>query len=126
MPKYAHHIFICTNRRESGDPRGCCDPDGSDRLKVRFKEELGRRGLLKTVRPNSAGCLDQCEHGPVVVVYPEGVWYGRVREEDVAEIVERHIAGGSPVERLILPDGCINGACEHRRRKPKAAGEGKP
>ena len=126
MAKYRHHIFICTNRRESGDPRGCCNADGSDRLKVRFKEELGKRGLLKTVRPNSAGCLDQCEHGPMVVVYPEAVWYGRVRDEDVAEIVESHIAAGRPVERLVLPEACINGPCEHRRRKEKKPEEGKP
>jgi (2Fe-2S) ferredoxin len=56
------------------------------------------------VRANQAGCLDVCEFGPAVVVYPEGVWYGRVTPEDVDEIIERHILGGEPVERLRIPD----------------------
>src|SRR6266545_2672459 len=108
MARFRHHIFICTNRRNPQDPRGCCNPDGSEKLRAKFKEEVARRGLKKTVRANAAGCLDQCEHGPTVVIYPEGVWYGRVQVEDVAEILERHVLGGRPVERLVLPEGCIN------------------
>jgi (2Fe-2S) ferredoxin len=123
MARYRHHIFICTNRRPAGDPRGSCNADGSERLRNRFKEEVARRGLKRTVRANSAGCLDQCEHGPTVVVYPEAVWYGRVQVEDVTEILESHIVGGRPVERLILPDSCIHEACPHLRR---GGPEGKP
>ena len=121
MPLYERHLFICTNRRDPRDPRGCCNADGSERLRSKFKEEVQRRGLGRTVRANSAGCLDQCEHGPTVVVYPEGIWYGRVEVGDVAEIIESHILGGRPVERLRIPERCLNEPCEHLRRGKKAA-----
>ena len=72
------------------------------------------------MRANKAGCIDQCEHGPNVVVYPEAVWYGGVKPEDVAEIVESHIVGGVPVRRLRLNEQCINTtACEHRKDRVK-------
>ncbi len=72
-------------------------------------------GLAGRVRINKSGCLDQCEHGPTVVVYPEAVWYGHVRPEDAAEIVEEHLVGGRPVERLRLADECVNTkSCPHR------------
>ncbi|MGH9361430.1 MAG: (2Fe-2S) ferredoxin domain-containing protein [Thermoanaerobaculia bacterium] len=122
MARYRHHIFICTNRRSPEDPRGSCNADGSEKLRARFKEEVARRGLKKTVRANGSGCLDHCEHGPTVVVYPEAVWYGRVRPEDVAEILDSHIVGGRPVERLLMPEECINAPCPHRRRAPKDGG----
>jgi (2Fe-2S) ferredoxin len=104
MPEYKHHIFICTNRRPPENPRGCCDPEGLGGLQLAFKRELAARGLKGSVRANKAGCLDQCEHGPTVVVYPEGVWYGGVRAEDVTEIVESHIINGIPVDRLRMRD----------------------
>jgi len=66
-----------------------------------------------------SGCLDQCEHGPTVVVYPDAVWYGRVTANDVEEIIESHIVNGKPVERLMLPEECINASsCPHRAPKP--------
>jgi (2Fe-2S) ferredoxin len=104
MPKFEHHIFICTNKRPPENPRGCCDPEGLGELQLAFKQELAARGLKGTVRANKAGCLDQCERGPTVVVYPEGVWYGGVSRNDVAEIVESHLVSGVPVERLKLKD----------------------
>jgi len=122
MAAFTHHVFICTNTRPEGHPRGCCNADGSARLRERFKDEVARRNLKATVRANASGCLDQCEHGPTVVVYPDGVWYGFVRDEDVVEIVESHLLAGRPVERLRLKPACINTrACEH---KPRPAGEG--
>ena len=124
MARYRHHIFICTNRRAPDDPRGSCNADGSESLRSRFKEEVARRGLKRSVRANSAGCLDQCEHGPTVVIYPEAAWYGGVRVEDVAEIIESHIIGGRPVERLMLPEACIHEPCSHLRRAPKSGGKG--
>lgn len=67
------------------------------------------------VRINKSGCLDQCEHGPTVVVYPEAVWYGGVKPEDAEEIVREHLLGGKPVERLRMADACINAkSCPHR------------
>ena len=80
MAKFEHHIFICANQRPPENPRGCCDPEGLGGLQLLFKQELAARGLKASVRANRAGCLDQCEHGPTVVVYPEGVWYGAVRD----------------------------------------------
>lgn len=99
-PHFDKHIFICTNRRDPGDPRGCCAERGADAVRDEFKRLLTERGLRKTMRANASGCLDQCARGVSVVVYPEQVWYGGVRVEDVAEIVEQHLVGGVPVERL--------------------------
>ena len=98
---FEKHIFICCNRRELTNPRGSCDPAGEERLQKAFKKALAERGLHR-VRANKSGCLDQCEKGPSVVVYPDNVWYGRVTEADVNEIVEQHIIGGRPVERLLM------------------------
>ena len=117
MAPFDTHIFICCNQREPGHPRGCCNPDADDRLQKAFKKALAERGLTKRVRANKSGCLDQCEHGPTVVVYPDTVWYGRVTEADIAEIIEQHIVGGQPVTRLRLPDTCINTpTCAHKPR----------
>lgn len=116
MPKFEHHIFICTNQRPPENPRGCCDPTGLGQLQLRFKQELAKRGLKGTVRANKAGCLDQCEHGSTVVVYPEAVWYGGVTEADVSEIIESHIINGTPVARLQMRNECINAEkCEHKK-----------
>jgi (2Fe-2S) ferredoxin len=115
MAPFERHIFVCCNQREHGHPRGCCDPNATDWLQKAFKKALAARGLNRTVRANRAGCLDQCEHGPTVVVYPDAIWYGGVAESDVEEIIESHILGGRPVERLRLPDACVNtGACPHK------------
>jgi len=76
------------------------------------------RGLKTSVRANRAGCLDQCEHGPTVVVYPEAVWYGSVTAADVPEIVESHVINQIPVARLMLADECINSPeCAHKSPK---------
>lgn len=117
MAAYERHIFVCTNQRPEGHPRGCCDPENNAALQGKFKKALADHGLKGRVRANRAGCLDQCEHGPTVVVYPDNVWYGFVTSDDVAEIVESHIAGGVPVERLRLPDACLNTPrCPHKPR----------
>lgn len=115
MAKFVRHIFVCTNQRPPGNPRGCCDPEGSGSLQLLFKTELAARNLKATVRANRAGCLDQCEHGPTVVVYPDAIWYGGVKPGDVIEIIESHLINGKPVERLQLADECINTPqCEHK------------
>lgn len=118
MAKFEKHIFVCGNRREPESARGSCDPEAKAELHKAFKQKLAERGLKDRVRANQAGCLDQCEHGPTVVVYPEAVWYGRVKLGDVEEIVDCHIVRGNPVVRLALPEGCINTAgCEHKPRQ---------
>jgi (2Fe-2S) ferredoxin len=117
MPVFERHVFICTNQRPPDSPRGSCDPEGKRALQSLFKAAVARRGLKGRVRANASGCLDQCEHGPTVVVYPEAVWYGGVGPDDVEEIVESHLVGGVPVERLRLIDSCVNAReCPHKPR----------
>jgi (2Fe-2S) ferredoxin len=98
------HVFCCTNVRPEGHAKGSCSGRGSVRLRNYMKaraKEFGLRG----VRINASGCLDRCEHGPTMVVYPEGVWYHYETREDVDEILETHITQGGRVERLLLrPD----------------------
>lgn len=117
MPGFERHLFICTNVRPADHPRGSCSACGGELLRDLFKEAVARRGLKGTVRANASGCLDQCEHGPTVVVYPEGVWYGFVTPDDVDEIVQKHLVEGEPVARLRLPDPCLNTrSCPHKPR----------
>lgn len=104
MSRYDRHIFVCINERPDGHPRGCCLHKGGQEVRDRFKELIAARGLKSRVRANNAGCLDLCERGITVVVYPEAVWYGGVTVDDVEEIVSQHIIGGKPVERLRIPD----------------------
>ena len=88
----------------------------SQAVRDALKASVKKAGLSAQVRVNAAGCLDQCEHGVTIVVYPEAVWYGFVGLDDVDEIVREHIVAGRPVERLRLADTCVNTpACEHRR-----------
>ena len=108
MPKFTSHIFVCCNRREEGHSRGCCNPDGSNALRDAFKAELKRRDLGPLVRANISGCLDQCELGPTVVIYPQEIWYGGVTLADVPRIIEETIVHGRVVEDLRIPDEEMN------------------
>ncbi len=89
--------------RPEGHPRGCCSEERGLAIRAALVQALARHGITDC-RANKSLCLDRCEHGPVMVVYPDGVWY-RIEEieRDVEEIVTRHIVGGVPVERLLLP-----------------------
>jgi (2Fe-2S) ferredoxin len=102
VPGYEQHIFVCENVRPDGHERGCCAAKGSPQVRARFKQLVKEHGLKGSVRANIAGCLDHCEHGVTVVIYPSGVWYGAVTVADVDEIFTRHILGGEIVERLRL------------------------
>jgi len=108
MPAFTSHIFICGNRRPEGSPRGCCNPDGSDALREAFKAELKQRGLGPLVRANASGCLEQCELGPAVVIYPQAIWYGKVQVTDVPRIIDETIVGGRILEDLRIPDALLN------------------
>ena len=99
-PQLDCHIFVCTNQREPGNPKGDCASKGAEGVREEFKKLLHDKGLKGRMRANAAGCLDQCARGVTVVVYPEQVWYGGVQRADVAEIVDQHLLGGVPVDRL--------------------------
>lgn len=98
---YRRHVFCCTNERPPGHPRGCCLAKGSLRLRNYMKARAKELGL-EGVRVNTAGCLDRCELGPTMVIYPEGVWYTVRTREDMEEILQTHIIRGGRVERLML------------------------
>ena len=104
MPRFARHIFVCTNERPEGHPKGCCRAKGSEEVRAALKAEIKRRGIAALVRANASGCLDACEFGVSVVIYPEGIWYGRVTTEDVPQIVEKTVLNGEVIERLLMPD----------------------
>ena len=101
---YRIHVFACTNQRPDGHPRGSCAARGAEPLRDYLKARAKELGL-GDVRVNSAGCLDRCEFGPVMVIYPEGVWYAYRSSEDVDEILATHLVGGGRVERLLLLPG---------------------
>lgn len=104
MKRYDKHIFICENRREEGHPRGCCASKGGAEVKEMFKKKLKEFGLTTKIRANASGCLDACEFGVTIVIYPEQVWYGNVTVDDVDEIILTHIIQNQIVERLIIKD----------------------
>ncbi len=97
---YRHHVFFCTNKRDDG--RQSCEDCGASALRAYAKDKVKALGLAGPggVRVNSAGCLDRCSEGPVVVVYPEGVWYSYVDQDDLDEIIGEHLQHGRVVERL--------------------------
>lgn len=101
---YAVHVFCCVNERPPKHRRGCC----SDKKSQLLCDYMCRRTMamgVQDIRINRAGCLNRCEMGPVMVIYPEGVWYSYSTEEDIDEIVRSHILGGKLVQRLLLtPD----------------------
>ncbi len=100
-PFYRSHVFCCVNRRDEGHPRGCCENHGASKLRAHLKARVKKLGV-RNVRINASQCLDRCELGPTMVIYPEGVWYTYRTIEDLDEILERHIVKGQRVERLML------------------------
>jgi (2Fe-2S) ferredoxin len=104
MPGFQRHVFVCVNERPPDNPKGSCAAKGAQAVRDALKKSLKSHKVGDEVRANNAGCLDQCEHGVTVVVYPEQVWYGHVTVADVDEIVEKHVIGGEVVERLLIPD----------------------
>lgn len=93
---------MCENKRPPDDPRGCCADKGSLNVRNLFKKRIKELGLKADVRANASGCLDACEFGASVVVYPEQIWYGGVTVDDVEEILQSHIIKNKPVERLFI------------------------
>ena len=115
MSLFERHVFVCLNSRPAGAPRPSCTTDGTSEILTQLQQSAKAAGLAGRVRINKAGCLDQCEHGPTLVVYPEAVWYGNVTPADAAEIVQEHLVNGRPVERLRIAETCLNNpSCPHR------------
>ena len=98
--RFKKHIFICTHQRTEPGKNSCGEARGLNLVSL-FKKIIKEKGLSIEIRAQRAGCLDACDFGPSVVVYPEGIYYKGVTPEDVEEIVEQHLIGGKPVERLI-------------------------
>ncbi len=101
MSYFKHHVFFCTNLREDGQE--CCQKSGNAlTMRDYVKSDIKQRGLAGKggIRVNTAGCLDRCEEGPVLVVYPEETWYTYVDKDDLDEIIEEHLVNGRPVSRL--------------------------
>ena len=104
MPKPQYHIFVCTNTRPPGHPKGSCGEKGSEDLFMNFTMGLIERNLMGKAVVTGAACLGPCDRGTSVVVYPDGVWYQQVGEADIADILDQHIGKGEPVNRLRMPD----------------------
>ncbi len=99
-PKY--HVFICTSCRINGMQKGFCYSKGSTGIVQRFMEEIEDRDLSSEVMITNTGCFGICDKGSIIVIYPEGTWYGNVTLDDVEEIVSVHLEGGEKVERLLI------------------------
>ena len=100
MSYYRHHVFFCLNQRDNAEK--CCADAGAADLQSYAKGRIKSLGLSGKgeIRINKAGCLDRCEEGPVLVVYPDNVWYTYIDREDIDEIIDRHLVKGEIVERL--------------------------
>lgn len=94
------HFFICTNARPPF-AKPSCGPKNSNQILIMLQEEVEKRGLTDNIKVTGCACLGPCEDGPVMVVYPEGIWYGHITPEDVSEIVELQMLQGKPVTRLL-------------------------
>jgi (2Fe-2S) ferredoxin len=111
MGQYDCHVFVCT----TGET---CPGQGDVEKMVKYlRGEVARAGRHQEIRINKAGCFSQCGHGPMIVVYPENVWYAGVQQSDLQEIVQSHILGGQPVDRLVYNPG-VKGANKKKKATP--------
>lgn len=102
MSFYRYHVFFCTNQRP--DKQMCCENSGASKHRAYAKARIKELGLSGEgqIRINTAGCLDRCSEGPVLVVYPEDTWYTFVDEQDIEEIIQEHLLNGRVVKRLLI------------------------
>ena len=100
MASYQRMLFVCLNDRGEDNPKGSCAQRGGEAVLESLRASLHERGLKGVVRAVGTRCLGQCAHGPVVTVHPDDVWYRRVQETDVEQLIEEHVLGGDVVERL--------------------------
>ncbi len=101
MSHYEHHLFFCCNQREAGET--CCNTHGASEMLAYAKDRAKALGVGNgRIRLNRAGCLGRCDEGPLIVVYPEAVWYTYIDRSDIDEIIEEHLMHGRIVERLLV------------------------
>ncbi len=100
MAKPVHHVFVCSQTRPAGHPRGCCAQKGANDVLQAFWRELQQRNAYDHIAVTWSGCLGPCDGGTNVLVYPEGILYSHVSVDDVGEIFSSHLIDGRPVERL--------------------------
>lgn len=105
MPKPAKHVFVCTQGRPPGHPRGSCQAKGGNEILQAFWQQVQKRNLWDKFSVTYSGCLGPCDNGPNVLVYPEGILYSGVGKDDVATIIDEHLLGGNVVEKLLAPAG---------------------
>ena len=98
--RYQNHIFVCTNQKAEG--KTCCGEARGMELVEKFRDAIKEAGLVGKVRAQRAGCLDACKHGPAVVVYPEGTYYGQVGPDEVKRIIEEHVMGGKELADKVI------------------------
>ena len=99
---YDFHVFCCVNERPESAVRECCKRKKSLELRNYMKKRVRELKLEKKIRINQSGCLDKCELGPIMVIYPEGVWYSFKNSQDVEEIIKSHLTNGIIVKRLLV------------------------
>jgi (2Fe-2S) ferredoxin len=98
MEPFSAHVFVCTQQKPEGVPS--CSAAGSTQILQALERELQAQGVAGSAQVTTCGCLGLCDEGPMMLVYPQGVWYRRVRPEEVAEIVASHLGAGKPLARL--------------------------
>ena len=103
-PYYKYHVFFCTNQRTDG--RACCQDCRAAEMRSYMKKRIKESGHSGKgqIRVNTAGCLDRCDLGPVMVIYPQAIWYTYLDEEDIDEIIENLLSEGRPIKRLQIKD----------------------
>jgi|TARA_B100000315_G_C14487671_1_gene545961 (2Fe-2S) ferredoxin len=103
MARPEKHVFVCTHSRPEDDPKGSCAQKGSGSLASAFADQIGDRNLWGKIKLNTSSCMGVCEHGPAVLVYPEGTMYGKVTTDDVVRIIDQHLLNGEPIDELKMP-----------------------
>ena len=103
MPRPQKHVFVCTQARPPGHPRGSCSASGCAEIMNEFMNEIQSRNLFEKIGLTNTGCLRPCNFGPSVLIYPEGVMYGNVKKEDVKAIIDQHLLDGAPLAALQAP-----------------------
>jgi len=121
MARPEKHIFVCLNQRPLENPKGSCTTRGAEEVFKQFKHEIELNNLYGKVFLTKTGCLGPCQHGAIVLVYPDAIWYAGVTKNDVPKIIQQHIIGNKPVEHLLLAESFFDRSKSDvdNRKKPE-------